>query len=115
MGFFDFLNPQSTTPTVPSVLPDAARQQILRGQLPTLAPNNLFLKNGETCHYADRAIYEKRTVNKKRIRKNTGYSMPGLFKGTRVHGGGGNPRRGRHPRPGTVPVRGWDRMGSGLT
>lgn len=90
MGFFDFLNPQPTTPTVPSVLPDAARQQILRGQLPTLAPNNLFLKNGEICHYADRAIYEKRTVNKKRIRKNTGYSMPGLFKGTRVHVGGGN-------------------------
>ena len=90
MGFFDFLNPQPTTPTVPSVLPDVARQQILRGQLPTLAPNNLFLKKGETCHYADRAIHEKRTVNKKRIRKNTGYSMPGLFKGTRVHAGGGN-------------------------
>lgn len=90
MGFFDFLNPQPTTPTVPSVLPDVARQQILRGQLPTLAPNNLFLKKGETCHYADRAIYEKRTVNKKRIRKNTGYSMPGLIKGTRVHVGGGN-------------------------
>ena len=90
MGFFDFLNPQPTTPTVPSVLPDAARQQILRGQLPTLAPNNLFLKSGETCHYADRAIYEKRIVNKKRVRKGTGYSMPGLFKGTRVHMGGGN-------------------------
>lgn len=90
MGFFDFLNTQPTMPTIPSILPDAARQQILRGQLPTLAPNNLFLKNGETCHYADRAIYEKRTVRKKRIRKNTGYSMPGLFKGTRVHVGGGN-------------------------
>ena len=48
-----------------SVLPEAARQQILHGQLPTLEPNNLFLKNGETCHYADRAIYEKRTVNKR--------------------------------------------------
>ena len=90
MGFLDLFNPQPTTPTVPSVLPEAAKQQILRGQLPTLDPNNLFLKNGETCHYADRAIYEKRTVNKKRIRKNTGYSMPGLFKGTRVHLGGGN-------------------------
>lgn len=90
MGFLDRLSPQATTPTVPSVLPDAAKQQILRGQLPILQPNNLFLKKGETCHYADRAIYEKRTVNKKRIRKNTGYSMPGLFKGTRVHVGGGN-------------------------
>lgn len=90
MGFFDFLNPQPTTPTVPSVLPEAAKQQILRGQLPLLQPNNLFLKNGETCHYADRAIYEKRTVSKRRVRKNTGYSVPGLFKGTRVHMGGGS-------------------------
>ena len=65
MGFLDLFNPQPTTPTVPSVLPEAARQQILHGQLPTLEPNNLFLKNGETCHYADRAIYEKRTVNKR--------------------------------------------------
>ena len=90
MGILDIFNSQPTTPTVPSVLPEAARQQILRGQLPILQLNNLFLKNGEVCHYVDRAMYEKRTVNKKRIRKNTGYSMPGLFKGTRVHVGGGN-------------------------
>ncbi len=88
MGFLDLLNSQPTTPTVPGVLPDAARQQILRGQLPTLEPSNLFLKKGETCHYADRAIYEKRTVSKRRVRKNRGYSMPGLFNGTRVHLGG---------------------------
>ncbi len=67
----------------------AARQQILHGQLPTLQLNNLFLKSGEICHYADRAIYEKRTVSKRRVRKNRGYSAPGLFKGTRVHFGGG--------------------------
>lgn len=90
MGFLDPFNFQPTTPTVPSVLPEAARQQILRGQLPTLEPSNLFLKQGEICHYVDRAIYEKRTVNKKRICKNAGYSMPGLFKGTRVHIGRGN-------------------------
>lgn len=90
MGFLDIFKPQPTTPTVPSILPDVARQQIYRGQLPILQPGNLFLKNGETCHFADRAIYEKRIVNKKRVRKGTGYSMPGLFKGTRVHMGGGN-------------------------
>ena len=83
MGF-PLLNFLPTTPTVPSVLPEAARQQILRGQLPTLEPSNLFLKQGELCHYVDRAIYEKRTVSKKRIRNNAGYSMPGTFKGTRV-------------------------------
>lgn len=90
MGFLDLFNLQPTPPTVPSVLPDVAKQQILRGILPTLDPHNLFLKNGEICHYADRAIYEKRTVSKKRIGKNTGYSMPGLFKGTRVHVSGSN-------------------------
>lgn len=90
MGILDLFNQQPTTPTVPSVLPETARQQILRGQLPTIEPNNLFLKNGETCHYADRAIYEKRTVSKKRVRKSAGYSMPGLFKGTRVNVGGSN-------------------------
>lgn len=90
MGFLDLFNPQTTTPTVPSVLPDVAKNQILSGQLPNIQPDNLFLKKNEVCHYVDRAIYEKRTVSKKRINKNTGYSMPGLFKGTRVHFGGGN-------------------------
>ena len=90
MGILDLFNPQPTTPIVPSVLPEAAKQQILCGRLPNIDPSNLFLKKGETCHYADRAIYEKRTVSKKRINKNRGYSVPGLFKGTRVHIGGGN-------------------------
>jgi hypothetical protein len=77
-------------PTIPSILPEAAKQQIRQGQLPTLQLSNLFLENGKTCNYTERAIYEKRTVSKKRIRKNIGYSMPGLFKGTRVLVGGGN-------------------------
>ncbi|MCD8099056.1 MAG: hypothetical protein LUE06_00545 [Oscillospiraceae bacterium] len=89
MGFLDIFNTQPSTPTVPSVLPDIAKQQILRGRLPTLQPNNLLLRNGELCHYADRAIYEKRTVSKRRVRKNRGYSMPGLLNGTSMHFGGG--------------------------
>jgi hypothetical protein len=88
MAFLDIFNPQPSAPSVPSVLPEAAKQQIVCGQLPILQPSNLCLKNGEVCHYADRAIYEKRTVGKKRIRKSAGYSTPGLFKGTRVHVGG---------------------------
>ena len=79
MGILDIFNSQPTTPTVPSVLPEAARQQILRGQLPILQLNNLFLKNGEVCHYVDRAIYEKRTVNKKRIRKNYRLQYAGII------------------------------------
>lgn len=90
MGFLDLFNSQSPTPRIHSVLPAIAKQQILRGQLPILQPNNLFLKQDEICHYADRAIYEKRIVNKRRVRKNNSYSVPGLFKGHRIHLGGGN-------------------------
>ena len=85
MGMFDLFHPQATTPLIPSAMPDAAKQQILHRQLPILQPNNLFLKSGELCHYADRAIYEKRTVSKRQVRKNAGYSIPGLFKGTRIY------------------------------
>lgn len=90
MGFLDFLKPKPTIPTVPSILPDAAKLQISRGQLPMIQPNNLFLKNSEICCYVDRAIYEKKIVNKRRRHRNRGYSLPGLFGGTRVHVGGGD-------------------------
>ena len=90
MGVFDFFNSFSRTPSIQSVLPDVAKQQIMSGTLPKLKPSNLFLKRTETCHYADRAIYEKRIVGKQRVRKNNGYSVPGLFKGTRIHVGRGN-------------------------
>lgn len=87
MGLF---NSKPITPTVPSVLPPVAKQQILSGRLLVLQPNNLFLKDKETLHFADRAIYEKRTVRKRRVRKNAGYSMPGIFKGTRIYRSGGD-------------------------
>lgn len=88
MGFLDIFNSQEA-PTVPSVLPGAAKQQILCGQLPVLEPNNLFLKKGEICHYADRAIYEKRAVKQRRVHRGGSHSVPGLFEGTRFRVGGG--------------------------
>lgn len=88
MGLFDmFKAPQ--TPTVQSILPTAAVQEIMHGRLPILNSNKIFLKAGETCHYIDKAIYEKRTVRKRYVRRNNGYSAPGLFKGTRINFGGG--------------------------
>lgn len=89
MGFFDLFR-QPKTPMVTSILPDIAKKEIMRGRLPILNTNKIFLKNGEQCHYIDKAIYEKKTVKKRYVRRNNGYSMPGLFKGTRVHIGGGN-------------------------
>ncbi len=89
MGLFDLFNPQPKTPMVQSILPDAAVQEIMRGRLPILNTNKIFLKSGETCHYIDKAIYEKKTVRKRYVRRSSGYSVPGLFKGTRVNFGGG--------------------------
>lgn len=90
MGFFDVFKQQPTTPIVSSILPNIAKQEILRGRLPILNTNKIFLKKGEKCHYIEKAIYEKKTIHKRYVRKNTGYSMPGLFKGTRINVGGGN-------------------------
>ena len=90
MGFLDLFRPQPQTPIVSTILPDIAKQEILRGRLPILNTNKVFLKNGETCHYIDKAIHEKKTVRKRYVRKSHGYSTPGIFKGTRINMGGGN-------------------------
>ena len=90
MDFFDLFKPQPTTPIVTTILPDVARQEIMRGRLPILNTNKIFLKAGEQCHYIDKAIYEKKTVKKRYVRRNNGYSVPGLFKGTRINMGGGH-------------------------
>lgn len=88
MGFFDLFKPQP--PMITPILPDAARQEILHGRLPILRSDKIFLKNGENCHYIDKAIYEKRTVRKRYVRHTRNYSTPGLFKGTRHTFGGGH-------------------------
>lgn len=91
MGFLDIFSPQPTTTRVyDSILPEAAKQEIMSGRLPILNTDKIFLKAGEKCHYIEKAIHEKRSVKKRYVRRSTGYSMPGLFKGTRVHFGGGN-------------------------
>ncbi len=89
MRLFDLFK-KETTPNIQSILPDAAKQEILKGRLPILNTNKIFLKNGEYCHYIEKAIYEKKVVKKCYRRRSGGYSMPGLFKGTRMHLGGGN-------------------------
>ena len=89
MGLLDVFKPQPSAPTIMSILPDAAKQEIMCGRLPILNTNKIFLKPDEQCHYIDKAIYEEKIVKKRYVRKNAGYSVPGLFKGTRVHLGGG--------------------------
>lgn len=88
MGFLDRFKPK--TPTVQSILPDAAVQEIMHGRLPILNTNKIFLKNGETCHYIEKAIYEKKNIRKRYIRQNRGTSYRGIiFSDVRHHYGGG--------------------------
>lgn len=57
MGFFDSLfGNKNQIPTVTSILPDAARQEIIAGRLPILNTDKLFLKKGEKIHFIDKAV-----------------------------------------------------------
>ena len=47
MGLFDALfGNRNQIPTVTTILPDAARQEIMAGRLPILNTDKLFLKRG---------------------------------------------------------------------
>lgn len=89
MGFFDWLfgQPQPQIPTVNSILPRVVIDEIQQGRLPHINADKLFVKRGEICHYADRAIMMVEKKSKTYQTKNYGASTPGLFKGTRYHRG----------------------------
>lgn len=88
MGLFDVLfGNRNQIPTVTTILPDVARQEVIAGRLPILNTDKLFLKRGEKIHFIDKAInMEKKTVKEFR---HMGGSAPGLFEGTRVSTGRG--------------------------
>ena len=64
MGFFDTLfGSRNRIPTVTTILPDAAKQEIIAGRLPILRTDKLFLKRGEKIHFIDKAVnMEQKTV-----------------------------------------------------
>ena len=88
MGLFDALfGNRNQIPTVTTILPDAARQEIIAGRLPILNTDKLFLKRGEKIHFIDKAVnLEEKTVKQYR---HYGHSSPGLFEGTRWSSGRG--------------------------
>ena len=77
MGLLDYFFGNNSTPTVSSILPDVAKQEILAGRLPHINTDNVFLKKGEYCVYIDKAILLKDKVRK--IHKHHGSSAPGIF------------------------------------
>lgn len=70
-----------------SILPVAAKQEIMCSRLPQINTSKIFLKRGEYCVYIDKAILNVEET--KKLYKHAGGSAPGLFKGTRINTGRG--------------------------
>ena len=88
MGLLDFFFGTNNAPTVSSILPDLAKQEILAGRLPRLNTDNLFLKKGEYCCYIDKAILLVEKTRK--VYRSHGFSTPGIFDGNRHNFGSGS-------------------------
>lgn len=82
MGFIDkfigYEKPSTDTPTVSSILPDEAVNEIKNSRLPHLITDKIFLKKGEVCHYIDKSIMMKPKVNKAANATSFGIKIWGL-------------------------------------
>ena len=57
MGLLDIFNtPSDNTPTVSSILPSIAKQQIMQGQLPIINTDQVFLKAGTTPRFQESIV-----------------------------------------------------------
>ena len=89
MGLLDAFLGKNQIPTVTSILPAAAKQEIYMGRLPILNTDKLFLKKGEKIHFIDKAVnLEIKTV---RSYRHVGHSGPGILKGNRYNVGVAKP------------------------
>ena len=70
----------NNTPKVQSILPQIAVNEIICGRLPILNTDRIFMKGNEKCHYIDKAIYEKKIIRKRYVRRSSGYNFPTFFK-----------------------------------
>lgn len=86
MGLF---GPKQQMQISDSILPIAAKNEIMASRLPQLNTDKVFLKKGEVCSYIDKAILNIHV--KKRVTRHIGHSSPGLFKGTRITTGRSKP------------------------
>ena len=77
MGLMDALigyeKPSTDTPTVSTILPDEAKNEIINSRLPHLITDKVFLKKGEVCHYIDKSLMMKPVT--KRAYNATGFGV----------------------------------------
>ena len=83
MGLLDSLFQQ--TAIRESILPPAAKNEIIQGRLPRLNTGNIFMKQGEFCCYIDKAILN--IEKKEKYYNYVGSSRKGLFGDYRVNVG----------------------------
>lgn len=99
MGFFDWLFGQAEPdyPVIPSKMPQAAKDIILKGKLPDISTGEIYLQKGETCYYVDNARLMSEKIVTDYVNRYYGHSGPGLFNGTRIGGGIGDRKEvGQH-------------------
>lgn len=89
MGLLDVILGKNQIPKVTSILPVAAKQEIMAGRLPILNTDKLFLKRGEKIHYIDKAINLE--IKTKKVYRHVGHSGPGILKGNRYNVGVAKP------------------------
>lgn len=89
MGLLDVILGKNQIPKVTSILPVAAKQEIMAGRLPILNTDKVFLKRGEKIHYIDKAINLE--IKTKKVYRHVGHSGPGIFKGNRYNVGVAKP------------------------
>ena len=87
MGLFSSFFGQKTTvsPQLISIMPLLAIDEIKNGNLPVLATDTVILKKDEKLHYVDKAIYLQKNIKKRYKSNHFGISLPGFFKGNRIH------------------------------
>ena len=85
MGLFGFLSQQNNI--TDSILPPAAKSEIMSGRLPIMNTTNVFLRSGEFCCYIDKAILN--VDKEKKIYHHTGAARKGLFGDYRINYGRG--------------------------
>lgn len=77
MGLFSnmFNNGNSMSDSIPAFMPDALIAQINQGIIPNIKTDKIMLSNGETCHFAERAILVTEKITKHYSGSHNGFSF----------------------------------------
>ena len=77
MGVFSDIFPQSNSGEVhiPAIMPPGALAQIRQGIIPTMRTDRIMLRQGETCHFSERAVQVTEKTRKRYIGSSNDFSI----------------------------------------